>query len=283
MRNLILTLTPALLSIVISCSSNKYEEAADELQTSADTVGTSLSQDKPLLSKTAHINFKTNNVYQTAQQVHKLATSLNGMVMNSDIQTEEENSKLLSLSHDSLQSISTYRVKAEMLVRVPAENLEVFMQQIGNQATVIHKSSLAIEDKSFEYLSARMKQQNRADFVSDANSKKTKVSESVTVLDEKDKAVDLAIANKRVIADLQYSTVQLNFFQNSVLRKETMANTDLADYQMPFFKSLKDAFLDGWKYFLNLILILTHLWTFIALVLIIYFGYRKLRALKPIV
>jgi len=56
---------------------------------------------------------------------------------------------------------------------------------------------------------------------------------------------------------------QLDFSQNPIVRSEIQADHSLSDDRLPFARSMKNAFFNGWNYFLSFIVGATHLWMFI--------------------
>ena len=86
--------------------------------------------------------------------------------------------------------------------------------------------------------------------------------------------IEQEIANRSIHADVKYSIVSLNLFQNPVVRKETVANYIVADYNLGFWQRANNAFKEGWAMFSSFLLILGQLWAFIFTGLFVVYGYR---------
>ena len=267
------------ITIISSCNTNRSEE--ELMNSSTDTLSASgLTGNAVKLIKTASIDFKVNNVFESAKRIANTARRMNGVVTNRQIQSVDENSKRLKISDDSLKVLSSYIIKANMLVRVPTINLDQFIEEISAAAVHIQNSQLHIEDKSLNYLSAQLKRQNSQDLLKSEAGKNHKTEESVSLADEKDQLIEQQIQNKQIDADVKYSTVQLNFYQNALMRTEVVANNNLSDYQLPFARSMSNAFFNGWDYFLIFIIGIANLWMFLVAGVVVIFSYRYYKTKK---
>ncbi|MEJ6979387.1 DUF4349 domain-containing protein [Pedobacter sp. P351] len=267
------------LALIYSCNSNHSEK--ELLNTAADTVSASgLTGDAVMLIKTASIDFKVNNVFDSAKRIANTARSMNGVIINRHIESIDENSKRLEISDDSVQVISSYIIRANMLVRVPTAKLDQFIEEVSATAAYIQNSQLHIEDKSLDYLSAEMKKQNRRQLLKNEAGKNHKTDETITLADQTDQLIEQQIQNKKIDADVNYSTIQLSFFQNALIRSEVVANNKLSDYRLPFAKSMNNAFFNGWNYFLTFIIAIANLWMFIVAGIMVVFSYRYYKVRK---
>ncbi|MXV49905.1 DUF4349 domain-containing protein [Pedobacter sp. HMF7647] len=266
-------------ALLFSCNANKTEsEATAE---ASDSVTTNYSaNDSVKLVKSATIDFKVKDVYNSANALKKAVAEQRGLVTNQTIDSYEDGSKTLQVSNDSMQVITSYVTKANMLVRVPAENLDHFLEQVSVNADYIKSLNVLVEDKSFQYLSSRLKQQNRDRLYENELNKKHKTGEAIDLIGQKDQAIDNLVSNRQINRDVQYSTIELSFYQDAAIRKEIVANTDLSYYQLPFSRSMSDAFANGWNYFLRIVIAIMNLWVFILVGVGVWVWYRYYRVRK---
>jgi len=125
------------ITIISSCNTNRSEE--ELMNSSTDTLSASgLTGNAVKLIKTASIDFKVNNVFESAKRIANTARRMNGVVTNRQIQSVDENSKRLKISDDSLKVLSSYIIKANMLVRLPTINLDQFIEEIS--AAAVHST-----------------------------------------------------------------------------------------------------------------------------------------------
>jgi hypothetical protein len=268
-----------ILTFLFGCNSNNFDK--EEMATAVDTISaTGLTDDSVKMVKTASMDFKVKDVYQSAKRIAQAARTMNGFITNRHLESVEENSKRLAIEDDSIQVISSYIIKADMLVRVPSEKLDDFIEQVSTTASFIKNSNLRIEDKSLQYLASNLKRQNREQLLNEEGGKKRKTIESIHLLNQKDQMIEQELANKQVGSDVKYSTIQLSFFQDALIRKEIVANNDLAHYRLPFLKSIKTAFFNGWEYFLSFLVGLTSLWMFIVVAIVIAMAFRHYKIRK---
>lgn len=276
--------TPALLISLfallscISCNSNNFDKEA--LSTAADTQSaTGFTGDSVKMVKKASMNFKVKDVSGSTKNIIRMARSMNGFVTQRSMESVENETKMLKIKDDSVQTITSYIVRAELLVRIPAEKMDDFIEMVSNSASFIHNINVQIDDKSLQYLASQIKQRNSIQLLRDEKSKDHKTREAIELMKSQNQAVDEEIAARNIEADVKYSTVQLNFFQNALIKKETIAENNLSGYRLPFFRSMKNAFSDGWNYFLTFIIGITHFWMFLLAIGAIIIGYRyyKLR------
>ena len=267
-----------IIGLIFSCNANRSEQ--ELLSTSADTLSASgLVGSAVKLVKTASIDFKVMNVFESAKLIVTSTRKMNGLVLDRHIESADENSKRLAISEDSVQVINSYVVKANMLVSVPTEKLDEFIGVVSASASHIQNIQLKIEDKSLDYLAGKMKQQNTQQLLRDKVGKNQKTAESLSLLELNNSRVDQQVANRKIDATVNYSTVQLSFYQNPLVRTEVMAKDDLSGYKLPFLSSIKNSFFNGWGYFLSFVIGVVNLWMFIlaGIVVIATYRYFKLR------
>lgn len=259
----------SVISILLAaCSSNKTEEklSASDMDSIAST---------PQVVKTADIKFKVKNASKCGKDVSALAHSMRGMVMHHQLQSTLNNSNRLPISQDSVLLVTSYTTQADITVRIPSENMEVFMDKVADMAVFVDNRNMNIEDKRLEYFSNFLKAENREEVTqSQQRAKKLTVKEADQLLIMKDDKVDRIISNYQTKADTEYSLVNLSFYHNNFVGKERVANDDLILYRVPFSTSIQNALLGGWHAFESLIIALAHLWAFVVLGIGIWFGWK---------
>jgi hypothetical protein len=215
------------------------------------------------LVKTAEINFKVKNVQQTSENVAALTKFYEGMVMHHRIQSSAGQSRDVHISNDSTMRIAAFNTSAEMVVKVPSDKLEDFITKVSHMGIYVNISTMDIEDRTLDYLSARLKLQDRQELVSQQKQGKIRIKNPVDVLTLKDDMVDAQIGNLKTDEAVKLSTVNLNFYQSDTILKETIANDDPSVYNIPMFQRIGLAFASGWSIFMDLLVGLINLWVFI--------------------
>lgn len=260
---------------------------ADEKQMIADLTDSisisGLSGDSIKLVKTASINFKVKDVEQGIRAVSGLAQKYGGMLSHQYLETVEGERKELKISTDSLMVISANTPRADITARIPSGNLEAFMYSIADIGYFTSSSKLDIDDKSLDYLKNELKQKNRMEVLFQPTPKKSSGFAKPKSIGVKDEIIEQAISNRAIDADVKYSTITLNLYQNPLVRKEVIANYYIAGYTLTAGKRWSAAISNGWEYFVDFILVITQLWVFIIAVLLICFSYRYWQQKKKLV
>ncbi|MDB5013001.1 MAG: hypothetical protein JWQ25_1203 [Daejeonella sp.] len=267
---------------LMACSSNKSENASSDVYSeSADSVSvTGLHGDSIKLVKTANLDFKVKDVYDASLTITASARNLGGMITHHNIVTEVQQNKELSISADSLLLITAYQTKGDIIAKIPTNQLDEFMAEVYGLSSFINTSNLDVDDRSLQYLESDLKQKSRAKILADVNLKDTDIKGTEQLINQHDDLINKNIANRQIIADTRYSTVQLTLSQNPSIKKEKAVNDNLSSYQIPTNKRIVDAFLAGWEYFMDLIIALMHLWMFIVLGLAIWLIFRMYKRKK---
>jgi hypothetical protein len=263
---------PALFLIICGCQNNAGENELTKAL--ADTTSfTGLTGDSVKLVKTASIDFKVKDGENAGWGVSALAGQLGGKIFHQQLETIEGERKELKISGDSLMVITAYTPHAAITVRVPSENLELFLHNVAELGYYTSSSQLDIEDKSLSFLENEWKQNNRQHELSKPGNT-VKGLASLPSINVKDAMIEQNITNRSIDADVTYSLVNISLFQNSLVRKEVIANYILTGYELPFHKRLLNAIGNGWEMFLSFLLFLAHFWMFLLVAGIAWITYR---------
>ncbi|MBD1394308.1 DUF4349 domain-containing protein [Mucilaginibacter glaciei] len=256
---------------------NNKSNAADTTAMATDSTGSS-----PKLIKTAEISFKVKSVQKTGDTIAALTARYNGMVMHHQMTSGINNSQDIHISDDSLMRISAINTSADMNVKIPSEKLELFMNQVSHLGLYITARKMDIEDKSLEYLSAKLKVHNRQELVAQQKKGKITIKDPSAVLWLKDDLVDGQIGNQQIDQSVKYSMVTLNFYQSNTILKEMIANDDPAAYQLPFAERLLMAFANGWFMFTAFIIGLANLWMLLLFGLGLWMLFKMYKKRYPV-
>lgn len=256
------------LVVLAGCQNADNKNYETALSDSTSIFG--LTGDSVKLVKTASINLKVADVGHSVKELSGLAQTLGGMVFHQNLQAVIDARKELKLSQDSLLVVSGITPRAEVTVRVPSQNLEAFFYGAADLGYFTDQSTLHIDDRSLLYLENSLKQRARKESLANAPATKGSVQKTIDV---KDEMIQQLIANKTIDADAAYSAVDLRLFQNTIVRKETVANNAVADYELSFGHRLGNALNEGWSFFVTFFLALVHLWVFVLLALGLFLVY----------
>jgi hypothetical protein len=269
-RSLVMMLTGI---VVLGACKNKsgYEASTADTASLAKMADTSISAK---LVKTADIRFKVKNVQQTGENIAALAAKYNGMIMHHNMTSTDEQTHDVRLSDDSVMRISAFNTNADMIIKIPTEKLEDFLTTVSHMGIYVNESKMDIEDKSLDYLSEKLKMNNRQELANQQKKGKVIIKSTTAVLNLKDDIVDEQIGNKRIDDEVKYSVVSLNFYQSNTISKEIIVNDDTSSYNLPFFSQLGMAIENGWFIFSELIIGLVNLWALALCGIAVWMGVR---------
>lgn len=261
-----------LTAVVLLAACKRRDATSDSAMAITDSV-----LNKTKLVKTVDVSFKVKNVKQTGEAIALLTDKFNGMVMHHQMQSSTMQTERVHLNNDSLMLVSAFNTTADMTVKIPSEKLENFINQVSHMSIYINSSKMDIEDKTFDYLSTALKENNRLEFVSQQKKGRVIEKHPEDIISLKDDIVNKQISNLETDYAASYSTVTLNFYQSNTILKEIIANDDPSAYNIPMFQRIGLAFASGWSIFVDLIVGLTNLWVFILAGVSIWLGVRYYR------
>ena len=281
MKTKILMLPLAAVLLLGACKGSGSHYEAINNSSAADSVAsaTADSSASPKLVKTADMRFKVKNVQQTAEKITTLTANNKGMVMHHQMESTVRDSRDFRISDDSVNRVSSFNTSADMTVKIPSEHLEEFMTEVAHMGMYVTMRKMDIEDKSLDFLSAKLKLNSRKELVDQQKKGKVTIKNPVNVLLLKDDMVDGQIGNLKIDDAVKYSIVTLSFYQSNTILQEHIANDDPSAYNLPFFSRLAGSFINGWQLFMEAILAIANLWVFIlagiSVLLLIRFYRRK--------
>jgi len=259
---ILMTLFAGMIVFAACKNRGSYEVGA----ASVDSVKTGMSMDtsqEPKLVKTAGIDIKVKNVQQSSEKISALTTQYKGTVIHHRIASTINRSNDFKINDDSVLRVSAFSTSGEITVKVPSDKLEVFTNEVTHLGIYVTANNMDIEDKSLDYLSSKLKLDNRKELVAQQKTGKVIIKNPTAVLNLKDDLVDEDISNRKIDAAVRYSVVSLNLTQSNIIMKEVIANDDPSAYNLPFFKRIGFAFENGWSLFKEVLIILTNMWVFI--------------------
>ncbi len=274
MSNLLVLL--AVLCLLGACKSSGRNEVMDKAETenvvSADSA--LITEHTTKLVKTGEMRFKVKDVQKSSEAISALTRSYKGMLMHHSMQSVMVDERTSPLHNDSLNHVSAFTTTATMTVKVPSENLDQFMNEVGRLGIYVNIRRMDIEDKTLDYLSAKLKHENRVQMEDEQKKWKPALKDANAMLKIKDDMVDGNISNRRVDEAVRYSTIDLSLYQSNTIVQEIIANDDTSLYQLPFTTRLSIALQNGWGLFASLVVALANLWVFVLVACAVWFAFR---------
>lgn len=281
MKRLPVLVAAAGLAALVGCqNANRYESNAssESVVVAGDEVAASISgvsADSAKFVKTGALQLQVANADSAIRDFSALAQSLGGMITHQNLEYPLSNSRRVALSADSVMLVTALSPQANITARIPAQNLENFLFRVTDNSLYPISRSLDIDDQSLLYLQNTLRSRNRTEVLAqNSGNKGFNKADRVNMGDE---AIDQTIANRRIDADVRYSTVTLQLTQHPIIRKETIANTDISAYRTPAGKRFSMAMSEGGRLFADVFFGLLHLWAFILVGILVFFSIRYAR------
>jgi len=269
----------AIIVTALGCSQNKSADYADSpnkdkaMEAIITTDTSSIATEK--IIKTADMRFRVKDVQDTKEKLSDAVRSQGGTIAEFSINSYIQESTKVRYSIDSLKEISSYRKEGLLIAKIPSEHLDDFINKTAKMAVFVDNQAMKMDDQSIAYLANKLKAQNTVDAINAINSTAKRKGNNVeTSFYLKDTYIDRKIENMNIDQRVKFSTINLNFYQDNTVKTLVVGNDHLADYKPSFFKRLALNMVDGWKYFKEVILALSHLWMFFILGLALFFGVR---------
>lgn len=253
----------------------------------ADSTSAAISKDtssQTKLVKTGSINFKVKDAERASETIGDLTNKYNGMVMHHNVTSTVEQTKDFHLSNDSILRVSSITAIADITVKIPPAKVEDFMNEVSHLGIYVTERKMDITDKTFDYVTEKLKAKNRAEVVAQQKTGEVKIKDSGILLNMKDDMVDKKVNNMRTDDAVKYSVIELHCFQNSKINKEIIADDDPSAYQSSYSSRLSIALQNGFEIFAELALGIANLWSLMIIAALGWLGYRyyKRKHSKPI-
>jgi len=232
------------------------------------------------LVKTASMHFTVKDVQQTSDRIAALTASSNGTVMYHTINSVAGDSTTIRKTDDSLLKITVYNSTADMTVRIPSANVESFVTQVAQMGLVVNSLKFEINDKTYDYLSTRLKLNNQKERARDNSDGSARLKDPDNLLNFKNNLVDQQIKNLKTDDSVKNAVIALSFYENNVVHKELIANPDLSAYNLPASTRMGTSFKTGWSVFIDIMVELANLWVLVPIgglvwLVVRYFNKRK--------
>ncbi|MCB9196958.1 MAG: DUF4349 domain-containing protein [Flavobacteriales bacterium] len=271
--------------------SKKDEGRPEDHQQSISSVAANSINDGHLrFIRTSQIKFKTESVRNTTYYLENAVVNLGGIVTYTNLYSEVENIKKIAVSNDSSLKVTTYQMKNNMTIRIPKEHLDSLLKVISKSVTFLDERIVSAEEISLTELKNQLEQNRLANYqnqlmdaIEDKSDKINKVVDAYENMLQKQKLEDDAlIRNLELDYNVDYSTIQLSFYQDTTMDKEMIENElNIEEFEPTFFSKLGDSFINGWNAILSFIVVITNLWFIILPATIIgIILYRKRKTNK---
>lgn len=242
------------LLFVGSCGSNENrgdylnEIQVDEKQSVSGPVN---DFDDPVndrkIIKNGDLRFETANVEETTALIRTTVTELGGYIGNENIFDYKD------------------RIEYTVVVRVPENNFDHLVDKISLSAEKIESKNINSLDVTEEFIDVEARVETKKEL-------ETRYKEILKQASRVDEILNIEREIGKLRSEIESLEGRLNYLKNRVaLSSLTITYYEKSSQPFGFFSKFYQALKNGWTYLLWFIIILTSLWPFILLTLVILF------------
>ena len=245
----------------------------------------SISASKALNRKflrTAEIKFQTKDVRKAIYKIEDLVGHYGGYLEHNQLHSDFITENTIEISEDSVMKVGKLSAEAELLIRVPNQNLDSLLRKINPLIEYLEKRTIHAEDVRVQMLANQLKakrlSENKNRFEKSVDSRNGNASMGLEAESEvlnKQMTADEYMLNNMSLADkVNFSTVNMTIYQATALYKE-MAENPSRNFEPNLLQRLWSSLKTGWRFISNLLVVLTKGWSIIAIILAGMWVYRK--------
>lgn len=274
---------------VESESAKKDASLTENHQQAISSVAATMINDSTMrFIRKATLKYKTESVRNTTYYLENAVVNLGGIVTYTNLYSEIENEKKIAVSNDSSLKITTYQMKNSMTIRIPNYQLDSLLKIISKSVVFLDERTITANEISLTELANQLEQNRMANYQSQLmaaiGGQKDQINKVVdayeNMLHKQKLEDDALIRNLELDYEVEYSTVQLNIYQDTKLEKELVENElNIEEYEPSFYSNFTESLHNGWTAILTFIVIIANFW-FILIPIIIGLVIYKRRKVK---
>lgn len=293
--------TTTLVAVAVIAFGCQNSEASQEAKTSQDiaeivaadsaapsTPETSISKMGLLDTAkkfivTSELKFRVKDVVKATYTIEDHTTKAGGYITDTRLRSEVSQTTQTPISADSLLESTHYTVTNTMTVRVPKQQLDPFLRGVGQVVDFFDYRVIHADNVGLKLAANNLEQKRMKEFVSrgsknvTANSTPEEYNYEESRLSKLIQSDEAHIENMQMNEDIQYSTVQLDFYQNSTVINTLIANPqNVKAYEPGFGTKLLHSLQYGWGMIQTLLLFLVRFWAVFLFIAAAYFVYKRI-------
>ncbi|MFI5203035.1 MAG: DUF4349 domain-containing protein [Flavobacteriales bacterium] len=229
--------------------------------------------------RTANMRFKVVDVRKSTFGIEDIVSGFDGFVTYTTLNSSVSSRSEIPMSEDSILVTTRYTVSNTMTIRIPNEKLDSSLRAIAKHVVFLDYRTITAEDVTLQMLSNRLirnrltRHGNRLNNAIDNRGKKLNETTNAegNLLDRQIQADNMLMENLRLQTNVDFSTIQLEFYQEETVQRELKYNDeDIEEYKPGFWSKLGDGFAKGWDFVKELFIGLITIWPVLLLGLGIY-------------
>lgn len=249
----------------------KKPEVGNAFSSNAAVTGTDTSH---RFIRTADLAFRVKDVVHATLGIEDIVKAHGGWIASTRLRSEPRGTRTIPVSEDSLLEVSRYELMNSVSLRLPDEELDVALREIGAWVDLFDHRDISADDIKLRMTAnalterrAKAHSQRLGQAIDDHGRRLRETVSAEEALLASDEKRDQSILSNMELADrVAYSTVSLTIHQPALIREEMKASEHaLSAYQPSLGTRLGDALADGWRLVEILITGLLSIWPVLVL------------------
>ncbi len=236
------------------------------------------------LVRRAELSFRTPDVLQATLAIEDIVRANDGFVLENKLVQSISEQFNTPVSKDTLMETTIFQITNNLVVRVPAQQLDTTLRAIGHWSDQLDYRTITAEDVSLKQLEKQLaqlrNQQYQADLQRDIATNPTKLPDIVqarsNTLAARAAADAASLEQLRLNDAVQLSTLTITLHQRPVTKKERIAQPQPAVAWTPGLAAqLGKSFLTGWSGLQTLLVFLVGFWPLLLTGTLLWWALRK--------
>lgn len=219
------------------------------------------------LIRTAELKFRALDVTQTAFNIEDIVKKFGGFTASTDLSSKVTGKETTRISPDSLIETTTYHFTNEVVVRVPAKNMDTVLKCLVPMIDFLDYRNIKAEDVSLAYLRKQLIKK-RLDLYNIQVSGLTTSGNTGDRLAAMESQLQKQIQNDEALIErlelddqVSFATITLHIYGRDKTRHVMLPDEDRIDsYKPGFGKKLMHAIRSGWQVLQLFVIGLITLW-----------------------
>ena len=251
---------------------SKKTDAEGEKEDYASMISSSAAQMSKFdsthkLIRTAELKFRALDVTVTSYTIEDIVKKFGGFTASTYLSSEITNKETTRVSPDSLIETTTYHFTNEMVVRVPAKNMDTVLKCMVPMIDFLDFRNIKAEDVSLAYLRKQL-EKKRLDLYNMQVSGLTTSGNTGDRLAAMESQLQKQIQNDEALIErlelddqVSFATITLHIYGRDKTRHVMLPDEDRIDsYKPGFGKKLWHAISSGWQVLQLFVIGLITLW-----------------------
>ncbi len=256
----------------VTSEASKKTDAKDGKDNYASMISSSAAQMSKFdsthkLIRTAELKFRALDVTETSYTIEDIVKKFGGFTASTYLSSEITNKETTRISPDSLIETTTYHFTNEMVVRVPAKDIDTVLKCMVPMIDFLDFRNIKAEDVSLAYLRKQL-EKKRLDLYNMQVSGLTTTGNTGDRLAAMESQIQKQIQNDEALIErlelddqVSFATITLHIYGRDKTRHVMLPDEDRIDsYKPGFGKKLMHAIRSGWQVLQLFVIGLITLW-----------------------